>query len=258
MYVNSIGAGQDLVLLHGWAMHGGVFDSLVKKLKQHYRVHVVDLPGFGFSRDDNGIYSLEQITETMLSDFDERGLKDVIVIGWSLGGLIAQNICIRKPDLVAKLVLISSVPKFLYADDWPNGIDESILLIFHVSMQEDVRKTVLRFLSLQVIGDELAMLQLRLLRQEIFTRGEPNPDALKSGLEILQKTDIRHKLHLITQPCLFFSGTHDQIVRLETVKDSVKLLQNAKYHVIDKASHALFLSHEPQFIDLLNEFLDEK
>ncbi|MFV1984160.1 MAG: pimeloyl-ACP methyl ester esterase BioH [Thiohalomonadales bacterium] len=258
MFVDSVGQGPDMVLLHGWAMHGGVFDSLVKKLKLNYRVHIVDLPGFGFSREDNGNYNLDEVTDILISDFRERDLKKIILIGWSLGGLLAQNICIRDPELVKKLVLVASVPKFNYSDDWKNGIDESILSIFHVSMQEDYRKTVLRFLSLQVIGDELAMLQLRLFRQEIFTRGEPNPDALKSGLTILQQSDLRFLVRKIKQNCLMVAGTQDQIVLVDAVKDSVVLFPDAEYKVIEKSSHALFLSHEPQFINILNEFLDEK
>ncbi len=258
MFVDSVGQGPDMVLLHGWAMHGGVFDSLVKKLKLNYRVHIVDLPGFGFSREDKGNYNLDEVTDILISDFRERDLKQIILIGWSLGGLLAQNICIRDPELVKKLVLIASVPKFNYSDDWKNGINESILSIFHVSMQEDYRKTVLRFLSLQVIGDELAMLQLRLLRQEIFTRGEPNPDALKSGLTILQQSDLRFLVRNIKQNCLMVAGTQDQIVLVDAVKDSVDLFPDAEYKIIEKSSHGLFLSHEPQFIKILNEFLDDK
>ncbi len=258
MFVNSIGQGQDLVLLHGWAMHGGVFDSLVKKLELNYRVHIVDLPGFGFSREDNGIYNLDEVSDSLISDFRERGLKNCILIGWSLGGLIAQNICLRDSELVEKLILVASVPKFVFANDWRNGIDDSLLSVFHVSMQDDYRKTVLRFLSLQVLGDELAMLQLRLLRQEIFTRGEPNPDALKSGLLLLQNSDLRDRIVNIKQPCLFVAGTQDQIVLLKAIEDSVNLLPNAEYKIIEKAAHGLFLSHEPQFLEILNEFLNDK
>jgi len=258
MHVNSVGQGQDLVLLHGWAMHGGVFDSLVKKLELQYRVHIVDLPGFGFSREENGVYNLDEVTDSVISEFRDRKLHNVILIGWSLGGLIAQNICLRDSELVSKLVLVASIPKFVYAVNWKNGIDESLLSVFHVSMQEDYRKTVLRFLSLQVLGDELAMLQLRLLRQEIFTRGEPNHDALKSGLVILQNSDIRDRVADITQQCLLIGGTQDQIVLVNAIKDSVKLFPNAEYKIIEKAAHGLFLSHEPQFLDILNEFLDDE
>jgi len=258
MFVENIGQGQDLVLLHGWAMHGGVFDSLVKKLIPNYRVHIVDLPGFGNSREDDGVYKLDEVTDILISELNKLEIKNSILIGWSLGGLIAQNICVRDSKLVSKLVLIASIPKFIFSEDWGNGIDESLLSVFHISMQDDYRKTVLRFLSLQVLGDELAMLQLRLLRQEIFTRGEPNIDALKSGLNILQQSDLRPIVGKITQPCLFVAGTQDQIVKLEAVKDSVALFLNARYEIIEQSAHGLFLSHEPQFLNILNKFLDEK
>ncbi|MFV2059132.1 MAG: pimeloyl-ACP methyl ester esterase BioH [Gammaproteobacteria bacterium] len=258
MFVNSVGQGQDLVLLHGWAMHGGVFDSLVKKLQLQYRVHIIDLPGFGFSREENGIYTLDEITDILISDFQERGLNNIILIGWSLGGLIAQNICLRHSELVSKLVLVASIPKFVFSDNWKNGIDESLLSVFHTSMQDDYRKTVLRFLSLQVLGDELAMLQLRLLRQEIFTRGEPNPDALKNGLLLLQNTDLRDRVDTITQQCLLVGGSQDQIVLVDAIKDSIKLFPNAEYKIVEKSAHGLFLSHEPQFLVVLKEFLDDK
>jgi len=258
MYVNSLGLGQDLVLIHGWAMHGGVFDSLVKKLQLKYRVHIIDLPGFGFSHEDSGDYNLDRFSDSVIDYCREQQLEDIILIGWSLGGLIAQNICLRASALVSKLVLIASNAKFTYADDWLHGVDESVLSIFHISMQEDFRKTVLRFLSLQVIGDELAMIQLKLLRKDIFTRGEPNPIALKNGLFILQETDLRFRLGDIKQPCLLLAGTHDQIVSVDSVKDSAALFANAQCAIIDKSAHGLFLSHEPQFIEILNEFLDDK
>jgi len=257
MHVKSVGEGQDLVLLHGWAMHGGVFDSLIKKLIPNYRVHVFDLPGFGFSREDDGHYNLDDVTDRVLAECHDRGLKNIILIAWSLGGLIAQNFCVRDSDLVSKLVLVASVPKFIHSDDWINGVDESLLSVFHASMQDDYRKTVLRFLSLQVLGDELAMLQLRLFRQEIFTRGEPNPDALKSGLVILQESDLRDVVGKIKQQCLLIGGSQDQIVLVDAIKDSAKLFPNARYETIEKSAHGLFLSHEPQFLSILNDFIDD-
>ncbi|RBE90559.1 pimeloyl-[acyl-carrier protein] methyl ester esterase, partial [Xanthomonas oryzae pv. oryzae] len=53
MHIDVIGHGPALVLLHGWALHGGVFAPLVERLAPHYQLHLVDLPGHGFSRDDS-------------------------------------------------------------------------------------------------------------------------------------------------------------------------------------------------------------
>ena len=48
-YIATLGDGPDLVLLHGWAMHGGIFGPLIDALAGHFRLHVVDLPGHGHS-----------------------------------------------------------------------------------------------------------------------------------------------------------------------------------------------------------------
>ncbi len=55
IHVHIEGEGRDLVLLHGWAMHGGIFTDLLPELKQHHRVHVIDLPGHGQSDADDQV-----------------------------------------------------------------------------------------------------------------------------------------------------------------------------------------------------------
>ena len=54
LHVEVVGDGPPLVLLHGWAMHGGVFAPLVARLRDRHTLHVVDLPGHGLSRDVDG------------------------------------------------------------------------------------------------------------------------------------------------------------------------------------------------------------
>ena len=49
VHVESLGAGPPLVLLHGWAMHSGLWGSVPQQLAQRFRVHAVDLPGHGAS-----------------------------------------------------------------------------------------------------------------------------------------------------------------------------------------------------------------
>ena len=49
LHVKIFGAGPDLVLLHGWAMHGGIWSGVRDRLAQHFRLHLVDLPGHGSS-----------------------------------------------------------------------------------------------------------------------------------------------------------------------------------------------------------------
>src|SRR3546814_12945698 len=63
--IEETGEGPPLVLLHGWAMHGGVFALLVERLRERYRLYVVDLPGHGRSRDSAVPLALEACVEAI-------------------------------------------------------------------------------------------------------------------------------------------------------------------------------------------------
>ena len=56
MHIETLGSGPDLVLIHGWAMHGGVFAPLLRELSAHFECHVVDLPGHGLSEERDGLF----------------------------------------------------------------------------------------------------------------------------------------------------------------------------------------------------------
>ena len=52
MFIETRGHGPALALIHGWAMHGGLFAPLADRLADRYTLHLVDLPGHGHARDD--------------------------------------------------------------------------------------------------------------------------------------------------------------------------------------------------------------
>ena len=68
LHVDIIGSGPPLVLLHGWAMHGGIFAPLVETLRKQRTLYVVDLPGHGHSRDCGVPLTLEACADAVLSN----------------------------------------------------------------------------------------------------------------------------------------------------------------------------------------------
>ncbi|WP_205352098.1 alpha/beta fold hydrolase, partial [Vibrio cholerae] len=84
LYWQVSGQGQDLVLVHGWGMNGAVWQQTAQALSDHFRVHVVDLPGYGHSTEQHAA-SLEEIAQALL----ENAPRNAIWVGWSLGGLVA-------------------------------------------------------------------------------------------------------------------------------------------------------------------------
>jgi len=89
LHVESVGGGPPLVLLHGWAMHSGIWGPLVARLAKRFRVHAVDLPGHGHSALP-GPFTLDGALAAASAAFrNER--RPLTIVGWSLGGLVAMR-----------------------------------------------------------------------------------------------------------------------------------------------------------------------
>jgi pimeloyl-[acyl-carrier protein] methyl ester esterase len=249
LHVETMGRGPDLVLLHGWAMHSGIWNNVRDQLALTYRLHLVDLPGHGLSPAcEPG--TLEQLVEKIAEILPQ----DCIVCGWSLGGQIAVELALREPLLVQKLVLIATTPCFTKRDDWQWGMDARQLQLFMENLKRNYKLTINRFLTLQMSGDQEVIAILAQLRKHFFERKQPDPDALQKTLEILQTNDLRNKLGDIKQPVLLLHGENDVITHPTAARWMDQRLLQSKLIMFPHCGHAPFLSYPEQFITCLNEF----
>lgn len=104
-----VGDGRVFVLLHGLGMSHRSFARLVRELARHSTVVVFDLPGFGRLGRPRHPVSVSGMAERIAAELDEHDLRDSIVIGQSMGTQWAAELAVRRPDLVASLVLIGPV-----------------------------------------------------------------------------------------------------------------------------------------------------
>ena len=241
LYWQSEGEGLDLVLIHGWGMNGAVWQQTVDALAPYFRVHVVDLPGYGYSAESHG-ESLQDIAEKVL----EEAPKSAIWVGWSLGGLVATYIALNFPDRVTKLVTVSSSPKFAAEKPW-RGIQPDVLAAFTEDLAQDFKTTVDRFMALQAMGSPTAMKDIKMLKQAVLSRPEPNPDSLMVGLELLAKIDLRSQLCDITMPFLRLYGRLDGLVPVKVAKDIDILHPDSEQFIFRKSSHAPFMTELDDF-----------
>lgn len=253
LYVQSVGSGPKVVLLHGWGMHSGVWEDVVEALADHYRVTMMDLPGYGYSRLAKAGHTLKDLSHAVAAVAPQRASW----VGWSLGGLIAQRLAIDAPERIARLILVSSSPRFVRSADWPHAIEFKVLQQFADGLDNDYRATLKRFLALEVHGSEGAAEQLRLLRGMVFQHGEPDPRALADGLVILEHTDLRSEWDGIRCPTLLLMGERDNLVPAAAGAAIQALLPNARLHIFKQAGHAPFFSQLMAFIHQLRAFLDE-
>lgn len=111
------GAGEPIVLIHGFPTSGHLWSDVVPQLPTGHRVVVLDLLGFGRSDPPRGhAVDIRSHTERLIAVLDHLGINYACVVGHDIGGGIAQWAAVRFPQRVSRLALVSSVA----FDGWPS------------------------------------------------------------------------------------------------------------------------------------------
>jgi pimeloyl-[acyl-carrier protein] methyl ester esterase len=253
LHVEAVGHGRPLVLLHGWALHAGLFAPILPALAPDRRVLAVDLPGHGHSAPlpDWSIETVVDVLDAALGSDDAPP----DVLGWSLGGLCALAWASRRPRRVRRLVLVGTTPKFVAGDDWPHAMAPITLARFADELRVAWRATLQRFLTLQVQGSDEGRATLAALRRALFDRGSPDPAVLSDALATLAAVDLRGEVPRVRQPTLVVAGDRDTLAPMEASAWLAQMLPDARLATIAGAAHAPFLSHRDAFVDAVREFL---
>jgi pimeloyl-[acyl-carrier protein] methyl ester esterase len=254
MHVEVTGAGPALVLLHGFAMHGGLFAPIVCDLAHRHRVHVVDLPGHGHSQPVSPM-TFTTVVAAVAAYVESLG-EAATILGWSFGGMIAMRLARDHPHLVRELVLVCATPRFVESTDWPHAMSATTLARFGDELRVSYRLTLQRFLTLQVQGSEHGRATLAALRHELFARAAPSPAALADVLAILAHADLRADAHAIDARALVVSGQRDALTPPAAGAWLAQAMPRARLVDIAGAAHAPFLSHRDAFLAAVRSFLD--
>lgn len=249
--IRIIGQGPDLVLIHGWAMHGGIFAPLSERLSQRFRLHLVDLPGHGDSHD----YEPDSLEPSRVARAIAKATPPAIWIGWSLGGLIALRGALDHPDHVHGLVEIAASPRFVRDHDWPHAVPATIFREFGAGLVAAFRPAIERFLALETLGSANAQEELRELKAHVFERGEPSEQALLDGLALLDRVDYRAELAALSAPNLWIAGRRDRLIPSAAMRWAAQQSANGSFLEIS-AGHAPFLSHADEVAQAIIEFAD--
>ncbi|PJK13646.1 pimeloyl-[acyl-carrier protein] methyl ester esterase [Lysobacteraceae bacterium NML120232] len=252
MHIQTHGYGpNDLVLIHGWAMHGGVFAPLLPYLQHDFHLHLVDLPGHGHSRESTVPLTLDACVDAIAAHVPDTA----IWCGWSLGGLVALHAAARGVPMQA-LAMLCATPCFVHRDDWPHGMSPTVFADFAHGLHYDWQGTLDRFLALEAFGSEHAKEELRSLRDALFARGKPALSVLADGLDILQNTDLRPALPSLQTHSTWIAGRRDRLVNPQAMQAAAEMSPHAHFINIAQAGHAPFLTHAAEVAHGIKQLLE--
>lgn len=250
IYTEVYGEGPALVMIHGWAMHSGVWRDFARQLARHCQVICVDLPGHGRSEAIEP-FTLQQIGNALLKAIP---VQKFTVLGWSLGATVAMDMAQRFPQRVQRLIVLAGNPHFVRKPDWP-GVKAETLDNFAELLKVDVSQTLIRFLALQVNGLAHGKTLLQTLKSAILECPPPGVDVLQSGLDILRTSDLREFLLRNRLPVHLIVGDKDALIPLASAQTLQRLNPAIDVQVLASAGHAPFLSHAEPLIAAIRKLL---
>jgi pimeloyl-ACP methyl ester carboxylesterase len=225
-----------VVLIHGFLSSTFSFRRLIPLLRKNFTVIAVDLPGFGKSDKSKAFhYSLENYGKLIVELLHKIGVAETIVIGHSMGGQVALHAAKQAPDLVKKLILLSS--SGYLSRSKRSLVYSSYLPFFTRWVRKTFERRGVKSTLLTVVHDH------SLIDQQLID-GYHKPLETKAFFESLirflrqREGDLsENELKTIQTPTLFIWGEEDKIVPLRIGKRLTEDLPDARLIVYEETGH---------------------
>ena len=254
------GAGQPVVLIHGYPLSGRAWDKQVPVLlAAGYRVITYDRRGFGQSSQPVVGYDYDTFAADLDRLLDHLDLGDAVLVGHSMGtGEVTRYLASYGSDRVTKGVLVSPIPPFLLqTSDNPDGVPPSLFDGFGQAAQSDMPAWMKGFLDNFYNFDTLrGTLVSDQAYQASWNIAVGASAAAAVACIPTWATDFRADLDKIDVPMLVIQGDADQVLPLDkTGKRLPGLIHDVQLVVIEGGPHAIPWTHADQVNSALLDFL---
>ncbi len=244
-----MGEGPAVIFLHGI---GGGDASFADQLGAFpgFRTIAWNMPGYGRSEPKIWPPSFASLSQALGEFIEALSLPAVHLVGHSIGGMVALEHTIRRPDQVASLSVIGSTPSF-------GGPDESFKEAFLKARLAPLE----RGKTMEQMARESAPALVGPNADEACLAAVAAPMAKVSEktwrgiLECLVTFNRRDDLAKVAQPCCLIAGEHDQNAPPRTMQKMAEKLTDAEYHLIAGAGHMINQEAAQEINAILLDFL---
>jgi non-heme chloroperoxidase len=254
------GAGQPVVLIHGYPLSGRAWDKQVPVLLEAgHRVITYDRRGFGQSSQPVVGYDYDTFAADLDNLLEHLNVREAVLVGHSMGtGEVARYLSAYGSDRVAKGVLVSPIPPFLLqTSDNPGGVPQSLFDGFVQAAQSDMPAWMKGFLDSFYNFDTL---RGTLVSDQAYQASWNIAVGASATAAVAciptWATDFRPDLDKIDVPMLVIQGDADQVLPLDkTGKLLPGLINDLELVVIEGGPHAIPWTHPDQVNTALLDFL---
>lgn len=256
----TIGKGELVILTYGMLMNMHNWDpDLLKKLSEKFQVLIFDYPGIGYSTYKNMQFSMDTIVDCLYGLIDKLKLKPRAIIGYSLGGFVAQKFATKYPQMLQALVLISS----MCGGDAAVWCDEEIAKKIERSLDKDTsgEEQFNQMMSIMFTAQALPRFMPRMKKIIISAaiEGLVSFEMQQKEREVVEgfrdNNQLAEQITKVKLPVLVIAGKQDMIVPFANAEVLVRKFSNAKLVSYDDAGHGLIYQYPLDIADEIKKFL---
>ncbi|WBU56656.1 3-oxoadipate enol-lactonase [Paracoccus sediminicola] len=238
--------GAALVFANSLGTDLRLWDALVSHLPGGLRLVRYDKRGHGLSASPGGAWGIGDLADDAAALIDALGLRDVVFVGLSIGGLIGQALAARRPDLLRGLVISNSAAKIGTDAMWA----ERIGAIRDGGLRAVSAQTMERWFSPDFrASPELALWQLMLERQPV--------EGYIACCQAIAEADLREDARALSLPVQMIAGSLDGSTPPELVKATGEMIPGARYAELAGVGHLPCVEAAQDYASVLTAFLRE-
>ncbi len=234
------GKGDTLLLLHGLFGALSNWDGVINGFRGRYRVVIPVLPIYEMPAREANLEGILSFVEQFVAF---KNLRDLSLLGNSLGGHVALMYVLKNPEQVKSLVLTGSSGLF------ENGMGGSFPRRGSYDFVSE--RVAYTFYDPKVATKELI--------DEVFqtTSSIPKCMSIVGIAKSAQRHNLNKELHKINVPTLLVWGLNDTITPAHVAHEFNRLIAHSELHFIDKCCHAPMMEHPEKFNDIVQPFLEK-
>ncbi|WP_317056882.1 alpha/beta fold hydrolase [Roseovarius rhodophyticola] len=244
------GEGAPVLFVHGVGADLESWDGVLRNLCPGRRYLRYDQRGHGQSRRTPGPYTLQDLSGDAVALLDHLGVECVSVVGFSLGGLVAQAIALDHPERVQCLTLISTV-----AGRTPQEqirVNERAETLAREGATRHLANAVDRWFTPEFVVAHPEVLEAR--RQKSL---QNDPECYVAAYRVLAGSDLGDHLYRVTAPTLIMTGENDIGSNPRMSEFIHSQIAGSQLHILPRLKHSVLLEAPEQIAALIDPFLAE-
>jgi 3-oxoadipate enol-lactonase len=249
IHFNENGKGEPLVLLHGFPLHGGMWDAQLDALSTHYRVIVPDFRGFGQS-SETGPFSIEQLADDVHAVAQHLNLGKFVLAGLSMGGYVALAYVKKYQPTLRGLILLDTKAE----PDTPDGKLNRDRMIAIVN--ERGAKPIADVMLPKLVPDDVIQHRPHISRDLRQMMESIRPTTIAHALAAMRdRPDRSAELPLISVPTLNIVGELDAITPPDVMKAMHDKIPRSQLKVVTASGHMSNMEQPSQVNVAIEQFL---